>query len=101
MSQNSETLFKNFTAFAARFFGYVWPFWDIMHWSMVRIKADGISRIRYSVLSSQAKIGMIVENSSFSFFVITNLTKTCSKLATKTIISWVPYYFIKHVAVSR
>ena len=31
MSQNGQTHFKNFAAFAARFLKCVWPFWDIMY----------------------------------------------------------------------
>ena len=29
MSQNGQTHFKNFAAFAARFLKCVWPFWDV------------------------------------------------------------------------
>ena len=50
---------------------------------MVRIKADGISRIRYSVLSSQAKIGMIVEKQLFFIFCYYQPNKNVFKISNK------------------
>ena len=34
MSQNEQTHFKSLAANAARMLKCVWPFWDIVHWSV-------------------------------------------------------------------
>ena len=43
MSQNGQKYFKNLAALAARFLKCVWPFWDIMRWSVKDILYDAFS----------------------------------------------------------